>query len=352
MSRVTVVGAGVYGCLTALELSRAGFKVTLVDRQAKILQGASRANQGRLHRGYHYPRSPETMEAAQRNYELWHRQYPTVLQRATTHAYALATDSRLTWDQYLEACRAVGLEANGSRFAYYPELRHIHGLIYVEEAFVNFDLLEDILIHELFQAGVRFKANYPASAVDASAYPVVDCTYGRLRDLPVPTVYEITELVVVKLPSPWENRSLVVMDGPFGVSIDPTPWNQSLHHLYHVDRSVRSRVRSSSPYTTRQTIEDMATHYAVDRGPIQFAKSAFRSIVREGSYYVPDLKQAEYIESLFTIRAVRADTAATDARPSEVWDMSPHDISVLGGKIGDAIETATRVASMAAQKWL
>jgi len=56
-----VLGAGIYGCMAALELAAAGFSVDLFERRQDILLGATQANQGRLHLGYHYPRSPATV---------------------------------------------------------------------------------------------------------------------------------------------------------------------------------------------------------------------------------------------------------------------------------------------------
>lgn len=55
---MAVLGAGVMGCCTALQLARRGVRVTLVDRAAAAMTGASRWNEGKIHLGYLYAGDP------------------------------------------------------------------------------------------------------------------------------------------------------------------------------------------------------------------------------------------------------------------------------------------------------
>lgn len=51
---VAILGAGLAGCVAALELAQAGQPVTLIDRMPRPMMGASRHNEGKLHFGYVY----------------------------------------------------------------------------------------------------------------------------------------------------------------------------------------------------------------------------------------------------------------------------------------------------------
>ena len=62
--RVAVLGAGMLGCCTALELARRGQRVTLVDRADDVMQRASRWNEGKIHLGFLYPADPSRNTAA------------------------------------------------------------------------------------------------------------------------------------------------------------------------------------------------------------------------------------------------------------------------------------------------
>lgn len=52
--RVAVLGGGLQGCCTAVELAIRGARVTLYDRNAALLAGAATANEGKIHLGYVY----------------------------------------------------------------------------------------------------------------------------------------------------------------------------------------------------------------------------------------------------------------------------------------------------------
>ena len=58
--KIAVVGGGIFGVTAALTLSK-NFDVTLFEKSNEILKAASGSNQYRVHRGYHYPRSKDTV---------------------------------------------------------------------------------------------------------------------------------------------------------------------------------------------------------------------------------------------------------------------------------------------------
>jgi glycine/D-amino acid oxidase-like deaminating enzyme len=52
--RVAVLGAGIMGCCTALQLARRGCAVTLIDKASAQMAAASRWNEGKIHLGFLY----------------------------------------------------------------------------------------------------------------------------------------------------------------------------------------------------------------------------------------------------------------------------------------------------------
>jgi len=54
--KICVIGSGLLGCLVALEASRRGARVLLVDRLSEPFEGASVAGEGKIHLGYVYAR--------------------------------------------------------------------------------------------------------------------------------------------------------------------------------------------------------------------------------------------------------------------------------------------------------
>src|SRR5512135_2857406 len=59
-SDVVVIGAGIVGCAIARELTRYRLRVVLVDKEAEVGFGISKANSGIIHGGHHA--SPRTLK--------------------------------------------------------------------------------------------------------------------------------------------------------------------------------------------------------------------------------------------------------------------------------------------------
>jgi glycine/D-amino acid oxidase-like deaminating enzyme len=59
-AKIAVAGAGIYGATAAIRLAEQGHQVHLFDPLG-LLRAASAINQYRVHAGYHYPRSAETI---------------------------------------------------------------------------------------------------------------------------------------------------------------------------------------------------------------------------------------------------------------------------------------------------
>lgn len=61
--RIAVIGGGLQGCGVALELANRGLRVDLFERGPRLLQGASRHSEGKIHLGYVYA-ADDTMRTA------------------------------------------------------------------------------------------------------------------------------------------------------------------------------------------------------------------------------------------------------------------------------------------------
>jgi len=57
--RIAVLGGGMLGVCTALELVRRGESVSLIEGSSELMQGASRWNEGKIHLGYLYAADTE-----------------------------------------------------------------------------------------------------------------------------------------------------------------------------------------------------------------------------------------------------------------------------------------------------
>lgn len=72
--RIAIIGGGIFGCHTAINLKKDGHEVTIFDK-GDLLSKSTLNNQHRLHLGFHYPRSIESIEECKSNYDIFLKDY-------------------------------------------------------------------------------------------------------------------------------------------------------------------------------------------------------------------------------------------------------------------------------------
>jgi hypothetical protein len=333
--RVAVVGAGLFGCLSAVELARAGHEVDLYERHRGILHGATRANQGRLHMGYHYPRSPATAAECRTGAAEFVRRFPEAVISGGHRYYCLAPQwSKTSAEEYRTFCRTAGLPWTVP--ASVPLLRadSVDAVVTVGEGHIDVAVLRAMLWKELRLSGVQLHLGTDVDSDYLPADLVVLATYGRGAGMRLR--WEVCETALVKLGQHFAGKSFVVMDGPF-VSVDPYP-GSDLHMLYDVQHSVH--------HANEGTAAQVPDCYAevLDRGVVHTRLTRMDSMCATARRYLRGTGMPEYRGSLFTVRAVLPGVDDTDARPTLV-QRGGDRIVVLGGKLDTAVSAARRVTA-------
>ena len=95
--KCAVIGGGIYGITTATKLRTIGYEVDLFEKENGILQAASGINQYRVHRGYHYPRSLDTIKSCKNNESSFLKYYnQSIINGNIEHYYSIAKEDSLT----------------------------------------------------------------------------------------------------------------------------------------------------------------------------------------------------------------------------------------------------------------
>jgi hypothetical protein len=334
--KAAVVGGGAYGCTIAVELARAGHRVDLYERYRGLLAGATRGNQGRLHAGYHYPRSPATAAASQADSVAFAERFPAAIDRSARHCYAVAKAGSLTGARdYLAFCGRLG---GRHVVADEPLLQGVSVCVRVPEAFIDVGRLRGLLAAQLRAAGAAVHLGEWVLPAVLDADLVVMATYGQ--GWPEPLRWEVCEVALVELGGHYAGRSFVVMDGPF-TSLDPVP-GTGLHALYDVRASVHAANVGREPV--------IPGHLAplLDRGPVWTPHSRREEMLATARRFFCRLGMPTPAGSLYTVRAVLPDVDATDARPT-LFRQDGRVVHVLAGKIDGAVTAAGRVVALAGE---
>ncbi len=356
--KIAVIGAGIFGCTAAIHLARKNHDVTLIDKSDSILRGATTANQLRLHRGFHYPRSPETIQSCRDGAGLFHDEYGEAVDFSGCQFYAVGRHgSKTNPMQYIAVCKEHDLPFTPGLPPFTVNYDLIDAIFEVNEPHINLPMLRNLVWYKLKYWGVKccFDCRIDSvskEALDAYDKVVVACYAGNndITGEEQTYHYELVEKPVFDIPSPaFNGASLVVMDGPF-FSIDPMIGAKPTYHLVgHVKHCIHDDV--DGDHTGE--LEGSYVGVFLDKGLIPSDQLEFYTaapdFVTDIKQYIPDFEHAKHIGSYFTVRAVPHNVDDTDERPTEVKALDDRVVRIFSGKIGNCVEAAEKVVKFCSQ---
>jgi glycine/D-amino acid oxidase-like deaminating enzyme len=358
-----VIGGGFYGAAVAVYLSeRRGLRdLVLLEREPALLRRASFNNQARVHSGYHYPRSFTTAYRSRINLPRFLHDWPDAVRRDFSMLYAIAArNSRVNAKQFVRFCHEIGARIRPAE----PSLRRlfeprlIEDVFLVEEYAFDASRLADRAERALRACGVTVRTQCTATAINRTAgnalrvvlrgaggvseaisgRRVFNCAYSGLNQLSgdfpgtrARLKQEIAEIALVRPPPRLRELGITLMDGPF-FSLMPFP-PRGLHSLSHVRYTPHLYwydSRGVDPYR-KLACYDRATR--IDR------------MIRDVQRYLPAMRAAEYVDSLFEVKTVLDKNESDDGRPIlfEKYPQLPGCYSVLGGKIDNVYDVLEKL---------
>jgi len=332
--KVAVVGAGIFGITSALKLSE-HLDVTLFEKNDDILQGASSINQYRLHRGYHYPRSIETALTSKEGTKSFSKFFDGVEIVDTEQYYAISSiGSKVSPPEYESFMKKCGLHYKETESDLVTN--NVTVLYEVDEG-----LFDPIALHTKCNeylthsdVDLRLKTEYNSDFHKDYDY-VINCTYSNLNQIfggDTKYQFEVCEKPVVRLPSKYKGKGIVVIDGPF-TCIDPYS-NTDYHVLGNVVHAIHS--------TNVGIYPDISVELKklLNRGIIKNPPITKFPLFKESLKHFFGIDDVEHIGSMYTVRTVLVDRDFDDARPSIVKKEGIGKYSVFSGKISTSIDIA------------
>ena len=351
LPRVGIIGGGLFGLSTAIQLDRK-YNVTVFEQFDDILCGATYANHNRHHYGFHYPRSPETAIQCIESANEFEKVYNDSLVWNFDNYYCVSKEnSKTTAEEYIKFCNNVGLEY----IEEWPsegvlEKNKIDLCLKVKEGVYSFELLKkivkqrlektstvDILFNNKVNSGFLENdstkvlcANSSGALVEHRFDFVINAMYANYNkfcqwfDLePQHFQFNLQELDIIELPD-VEKIGITIQDGPFPSFLPIGNTNRYL--LAHVITSqlIREVSKGSIPLTQR----------------LNYLESNWHSIQKSCQEYIPLLKKANYIKSIFVDRVVDATRMHDDARLTDIIDYKNGCWGIFAAKIITAEKTA------------
>jgi len=341
-AKIAVAGAGIYGATTAIRLAEEGHDVHLFDPLG-IMQAASAINQYRVHAGYHYPRSPETIqEILEARAEFIEAFEPSIV-RNSRHYYAIPKqDSRTPPDLYEKGMKEHALSLTPCR----PEwmnFEFIDRCYEVQEHIYDPDVLRELVRSRIRLLAIRFEKKALTAEMRSEFDFVIWATYGLGPSRRVFKIakFQVAEKMLIELPEALHGVALVVVDGPF-TAFDPYGSSQ---------RSLFGSAKNTNHWTTTDPHEPFPEPYAgilnePEFKPVPFTR--FEAMRKDCCDSVPGAKDAIYLGSRFTTRVVE-DSPESDRRILYVQEGAPGELHIFSGKVVSAVKAARLVCERIAR---
>lgn len=335
-AKVAVAGAGIYGATVAIRLAEQGHNVRLFDPLG-MLRAASAINQYRVHAGYHYPRSVETIQETLEARAEFIRAFEPAIVRNSRHYYAIPREgSRTAPDLYERVMTEQGLPLRACR----PEWMNfdfIDRCYEVNENIYDPDVLRGVIEARIKEMGIPFERREFTPAMRNDFDFVVWATYGlgpSRRAFKI-AKFQVAEKMLIELPPALQHVALVVVDGPF-TAFDP--YGSS-------SRSLFGSAKNTNHWTTTDPDEPIPEPYRAilnepEFRPVPFTR--FEAMRKDCCESVPGAKDARYIGSRFTIRVVE-DAPESDRRILYLKESAPGEIHIFSGKVVSAVKAARLV---------
>lgn len=346
-----VIGAGIFGLYAADFLASKGLKVAVIEKEKTIFNRASKINQSRIHRGYHYPRSIETAEKVAGYYHRFCDEYGFALLKPFESFYAISSkNSKINSDEFEKFCKKINIPLKQISASKFFKEGVVEKVFKVQEAGFDFTKLKEHFYRklkrnhniDLFCSAEVKTAKIKNSKYDVSLYNspisfispiVINATYNYVNEInnifgfdSYDLKFELCEMLVCETSNNIvKNKGLIVMDGPF-FSLMPFE-NTNLVSLYSVKHT---------PIDTNYKNGQFKKYYSLrnNKNVLGTTKNQ-EEMIKQAQEYLKSEIDLNYVSSIYEIRPILNSSEEDDSRPTVITKHSskPYFFSILSGKI-------------------
>ena len=341
--KIAIVGAGFFGLTLGLILSKK-HKIEIFEKKKSILQGASSANQFRFHHGFHYPRSQKTVKEINKSKDLFTSYFGKNIFGKTINYYLIAKESKINFVNYKKFLKKNKLLFKILKNTF--DEKFIEKFILSDEKILDYFSFRKKIMKMIKKSKVKINFNNQFEKKYVNNFDkIIVTTYANnnlvLKKLGIKKLnefkFEFVEKILIKLPKKFQKKSYVVVDGNF-VCVDPYV-GTNYHLLSDVKNSKLETKIGKFPLFKHKNKK------FINKGLIRDIKiSQFNNFIKRSSAYLPFLKNAKYVGSMFVVRAIMKNKEKTDERTSTIKFHSKKIISVLSGKWNNCVYLAKNLS--------
>lgn len=354
MKRIGIIGGGIFGVSCAIELGK-DYEVVLFEKTNNLLSGTSASNHLRHHYGYHYPRSKKTALESIKARESFEKEYGNCVCRNFPAYYGISKiGSKTSPENFLNFCNELNLQYT-IEFPKeeYLDRSKVDLCVKVPEPVYDPDKLRAIAHNKLKESNIKLLFNH--EIVDGAIFNdkkilrakseygiktqefdyLINATYcdfnkfNKWFKFPQKKVlYELIELLEINLPIK-DKPGLTIIDGEFSSCLPRG--DKGTFTLGHVKESV---------------LEAMVSNNLDSAFLLGKSRSNKEKILQKGIEDFPIIKNAEFVNSIFIARVVKANVDYSDERPTEITNHENGIYSIFAGKVITCVDTAKEIGRL------
>lgn len=232
--KIAIIGAGFYGTYIAYKFSKNNkHQVDIFEKNKQICSEVVKNNQYRLHTGFHYPRSLETIAQTLKGYKLFIKEFKQFIELPKYNIYLIKKKSKVSFKKYKHIYKKLKIpykEINLDKFKNYLRKENFLGGINTKEGVIKINQLV-FYLHKIIKNKLNIYSNSEVIKIDnlkGSVFTqnkkfhnydlIINTTYSNpnlgLKKKKFILKYELTGML--KLKNPYsKSLGLTVMDGNF-----------------------------------------------------------------------------------------------------------------------------------------
>jgi hypothetical protein len=352
--KIVIIGGGIFGVTSFLFLRSSGYECFLLEKNRKIMLGASTNNLNRLHWGYHYPRDNETARQSFLGYNTFYKFYKSSVIKYFKNYYLISKyKSHINFKNYLKFCEKNRLPYKLiHKKNFFIKLKNnIEGIIKVNEPiyswkkinnaiqkkikknsqyiYTNTEVLQ-IRKNKFFIIETKKKTFVADIVIDAS---YMSLNYDFLKKQKIKKFFKDIIYQIVIIPEIYINKinklGIAIMDGPF-FSILPKG-NDRVHLFYHVTHSIIKQAKKISTKFNRIKKNNYQSYF----------KKIKYAMMKDINYFLPGIKIKFTNKFIITKRVLVRNS--TDKRVSFVAEPEKNFFLINSAKVDHSVYIAKKI---------
>ena len=235
---ICIIGGGFYGCYIAKKIIEnfKNIKIEIFEKNIDLMSEAGKNNQYRLHLGFHYPRSLETIKQTQEGSKIFVNEFKKFVSKPKKNIYLIHKNSQIKFSTYKNIYKKLKIsfkEINLKNIEFLKDSRMYQGAINTNEQVILLDKLipklkkfikKNCKIHtknEIKRINSKFGEIIDKKNKSKKFDYIINTTYTN-PNLGLKKKYRIKYEIagMVKIKNTLKHNAITIMDGPY-VSLYP-----------------------------------------------------------------------------------------------------------------------------------